>query len=370
MTKAPQKKPTKPSDERGDFRSMYSVLFDSPEYEELSLAASHLLVTIKHSLGPAGIGVLEVATLQRRSKLLDQSLFYSARDELVRGRWITIQHRIWWLRNGLRFEPSMSCDNENHVRGVQKFLNGLPKLVIANQMAAYYRRIGWALNDPFPGLSGDPIPMGSGSHRYPIEIPSSGGIPSRSHGDPTAITEPLTETLTLTEPLTESDSETESESRAREGSATPDGWTPNDTHRAFCLKYGLDVDLELVGFDAWNEANDGEVSDATFTLWLSRSVTFGSSTSNGATTNGRAHDPDPPRPYVAPYKPPADPEVAAEDAARVIDLVGALKTALKNDPTPAPRKKRLVPLSLDEQKAAAAEMIARERALATTEKRS
>lgn len=285
MKPQPKKAP-KPSDERGDFRSMYSVLFDSPEYEELSLAASHLLVTVKHSLGPAGIGVLEVATLQRRAKLTDAE-FEPAKVELIKGQWIYVEHRVWWLRNGLRFEPSMVSSNENHVRGIQRFLNGLPKLAIANRFAAYYRRLGWDLAEPFPNLNGNGIGMGSVTHRDPIEIPFPRGMAMGTHPDPIAITEPLTLTEPLTEPLTESDSETESESDARapEGVASLEQLNPTDDHRTRAAELKLDLDHELRRWKLHRQANGIDPADpvADFGLWLERAPGFNGSGSREPT---------------------------------------------------------------------------------------
>lgn len=127
------------------------------------------------------------------------------------------------------------------------------------------------------------------------------------------------------------DQDQERERHAREASASPDGWTPNDEHRAFCRSRGLDFELELTAFRAWNEANAGVTSDATFTLWLTRAVGF-----NG---NGAHHDEPPARPAPVPYSPPPEPEPTPEDRARIAADAAARKAALRNDPTPAPRRR-------------------------------
>lgn len=98
---------------------------------------------------------------------------------------------------------------------------------------------------------------------------------------------------------------TKGASRAREGSASPD-FTPNDEHRAFCKAHRLDVGVELIAYQAWNEANNGVVSDATFTLWLTRSVSFGGS---------NAQPEPPPRPAYAPVQP--EKPISEEDRAEV-----------------------------------------------------
>lgn len=323
MTKKPMVKKPRPADDRGDFRSMYSVLFDSPEYEDLSLEASHLLVTVKHSLGPAGIGVLEVATLQRRSKLTDPRIFERARDELIDGRWIQVERQVWWLRNGLRFEPSMSSENENHVKSVQRYLNGLPKLPIANRMAAYYIRFGWAVSEPFPSLGGNGMAMGSGTHPNGMDYPSKKEwVP-----DGISITEPLTETLT--EPLTETD--TESESHAREDSPSAsnpdfDGYTPTNDQRARAAELRIDLDSTLRTWRAKRKAKGAVPVDlvADFDGWVEDEPGF---------TRSNAH-PAPATPVRPPaYVPPPEPELASPEDARRI----ARETAAALKPGGAPK---------------------------------
>lgn len=150
--KAPRPAGTRTASARGDYRPIYSVLPDSPEFEVLGLRAGMLLYTVKLSLGPAGIGVLSTDTLCHRSKLqVDE--FEAARAELVHHRWILVERRIWWLRNGLRFEPTLSLKNDNHRASVEGYIRGLPKQEIVNRFAYYY-----GLDLPFPEV---PRTMGS-----------------------------------------------------------------------------------------------------------------------------------------------------------------------------------------------------------------
>lgn len=187
---------------RGDYRPIYAVLLDSPEYEDLSRDGSALLIAVKLSLGPSGIGVLSTDLLMRRSKLSGLEDFAAARDELIATGWIQVERHVWWLRNGLRFEPTMSLENDNHRKSIERHLLGLPKLAIVNRMAAYY-----GLPEPFPTLNGNGYRMASpmGSERVPDPMPI-----------PMGITEPLTEPLTLTEPEPEPETEDRGVARTRD----------------------------------------------------------------------------------------------------------------------------------------------------------
>jgi len=123
------------------------VLPDSPEFQELSKDAALLLYTLKVTMGPAGIDVLYDDQLCERSRLSLEELG-PARQELIAGGWLTVERRVHWLRNGLRFEPTMSLKNANHRKSVQDHLGSLPKQPIVNEFASHYD-----LDAPFPKLS-------------------------------------------------------------------------------------------------------------------------------------------------------------------------------------------------------------------------
>lgn len=149
--------------DRGEYRPIYSVLPDSPEFQALSKDAALLLYTVKVTLGPAGIGVLYDDQLAERARLTREEMI-RAREELIRADWLLVDGRIHWLRNGLRFEPTVTMANENHKKSIMRHLKGLPKQPIVNQFAIYY-----GLDAPFPdlgdkGSEGGPEGVGPSSH--------------------------------------------------------------------------------------------------------------------------------------------------------------------------------------------------------------
>lgn len=122
---------------RGSYRSIYAVLLDSPEYRGLSANARLLLLTVKISLGPSGIGVLFEDQLRERSGL-QAAAVAKARQELVAADFLRVEAGVYWLRNGLRFEPTMSLANPKHRKGIATYLEGLPRLSIVREFRAYY----------------------------------------------------------------------------------------------------------------------------------------------------------------------------------------------------------------------------------------
>jgi len=145
--------------DRGDFRSIYTVLVHSPEFRQLSPAAQLSWFHLKLLLGPSGLDVLlqPEATLHETTGMpldvVDAALRELAgyppdtlRDGipgaskrgpnpkpfLVREGWLL------WLRNALQFEPSRNLENANHRKSVERHIAALPKLRIVNDFARYY----------------------------------------------------------------------------------------------------------------------------------------------------------------------------------------------------------------------------------------
>jgi hypothetical protein len=136
--------------ERGEYRPIHVVLTDSPEFQALTKDGRLLLFTLKLSLGPSGIGVVYDDQLRERSALTGPELD-AARDELVETEWLEVERRVHWLRNGLRYEPTISTKNANQRKGIERYLQGLPKLEIVNRFARYY-----GLEETFPHFEPDP----------------------------------------------------------------------------------------------------------------------------------------------------------------------------------------------------------------------
>jgi hypothetical protein len=186
--------------ERGEYRSIHVAMADDPDFLRLSPQARLTLLMLKLTLGPSGINVVRamVPELAVLTGYGDAEV-RAALDELVRDRWIRIEHNVIWIRNGLRFEPSLSLASENTVKGVCRHLRSLPRLRIVNDFAAYYN-----LPIPFPELESDEAdsspraaPLAPSSEgpsnplRTPFEAPSKQGRRDEGEGRREISSQPL-----------------------------------------------------------------------------------------------------------------------------------------------------------------------------------
>lgn len=142
--------------DKGEFRSIYVALLDSWEFQELSACARSCLTTLKLKLGKAGIDVFAPETLPRYTGFPAEACS-AALGELQDARWILVERNVYWLRNGLRFEPSDPLSNSNGRKGIENHLKTLPDLPIVSAFAAYY-----GLKSPYSG-GGDGSPSGGAS---------------------------------------------------------------------------------------------------------------------------------------------------------------------------------------------------------------
>lgn len=167
--------------ERGDYRAIYTVLPDSPEFQSLSPHAQLVWFHLKLALGPTGIDTMTAPEWQiaERSNLeVDQ--VRAALEELaepspsdgiphpIPKAWLVRERNVLWLRNGLKYEPSRTLTNANHRTSVEKHAAGLPKLRIVNDFCAHY-----GIDPVFPELWDTPSPTPSPSK----------GIPDHGNGD-------------------------------------------------------------------------------------------------------------------------------------------------------------------------------------------
>lgn len=317
---------------RGDYRATYSVIVDSDEYKALSKDAKLLFWALKHSLGLSGIDVVFDDQLRDRSGLTQHELDV-ARQELIDDRWLEVEGRVHWLRNGLRFEPNVSVSHAKQRAGIERHLKGLPKASVVNRMATYY-----GITAPFP----DRVPEGSTKS---IDTLPQGSAKGPEAGEP----------LTLDVDVDGDGDGNERGSRARADSATPavnggdphpvDSFEPTDNHRASARELKVDLEAVVARWRLHRKANGLYPADlgSDLSLWILREPDF--------TANGNGAHAEPPRTTPPPvYQPPDESE--AMPATQVVDLMGALKQALKSDPTPEPRRRR-EPLTRDQQLAIA-----------------
>jgi hypothetical protein len=136
--------------ERGNYRSIYTVVVDGPEFQALSPGAKLVWYTLKMTLGPSGIAVIPalVPTLVERTGASTAHV-EKAIVQLIADGWVKQERNVVWMVDGLRHDPHLSLSNQNHRTQIAKHINGLPRLPIIDLFRAHY------------GLSAPPIEMPS-----------------------------------------------------------------------------------------------------------------------------------------------------------------------------------------------------------------
>ena len=143
--------------ERGTYRGIYSSLPDDPDFQLLSPAARHLLLTIRimREIGPGCIWRWYPEPIAHRTGYSMRRIEMCLRElETAPGvngrpaRWIVREGPIVWIRNGLRWDPLMKLTNKKHRDGVLSAISSLPRLQIVLDFCNYYK-----LAKPFDSLS-------------------------------------------------------------------------------------------------------------------------------------------------------------------------------------------------------------------------
>ena len=128
---------------RGIWRGMFSSTFDDPDFQRLTPFARLVLVVLRlcAQAGPAVIFRYYPAVLCEQTGLSAPEL-EAALEELEqpapRQPWIYRESVVVWVRNGLRYDPTLSLAHEKHREGVQRHLDGLPNLAIVTRFRDYY----------------------------------------------------------------------------------------------------------------------------------------------------------------------------------------------------------------------------------------
>lgn len=166
--------------ERGIYRASFEALADDADYQDLSPLAQAVFHTLKLKLGQYGIAVFYPSLLQEYHRQASPLALEQAMAELAAVKpsggdgWIVRERNVVWLRNGLKYEPSLSLENANHRKGAYRWAMSLPKLAVVDAFIRSYDL-------------GEPL-----------------GIPSRSHPDPIPNGWPIRERERDTERETES----------------------------------------------------------------------------------------------------------------------------------------------------------------------
>ena len=125
--------------ERGEYRGIYTVLIESPEYLALKTHARLMLFVLKLKLGPSGIGVIPgmIGALAEATGC-NALQTADALSELEATGWVKTEGNVAWVINGLKYEPAISGKNANHRSSVLTYLNTLPRLKIVDEFRRHY----------------------------------------------------------------------------------------------------------------------------------------------------------------------------------------------------------------------------------------
>jgi hypothetical protein len=157
VKKSDKKKPRKDlSEERGEYRPIYTVLIHGPDYQALSPTEKLVLLHLKLNLGPAGIGILYPSVLAEQTGYPEDGIRLAI-DILSHRGWVSHERNVFWVVDGLKYEPSLSKNNVNHRGWLARYLKGLPKLLVVTQFGKRYA--DW-LPAGWDGMGdGMPLPM-------------------------------------------------------------------------------------------------------------------------------------------------------------------------------------------------------------------
>ena len=148
--------------QRGVYRGVFSVLLDDPDFQALSAPARHTFLTLRlcAQAGPACIFRFYSAVLCAQTgysvKAIERAL-----TELEKGSWLLREGPVIWLRNALRYDPYLRLSDTKHMKAVEKWISGLPRVGLVLSFCDYYQ-----ITRPFDDPSKDtPRPFDDPAHR-------------------------------------------------------------------------------------------------------------------------------------------------------------------------------------------------------------
>lgn len=119
--------------ERGSYRSVKVVLLDGPDFQQLPERANHLFVFLKLTFGPSGIEVRypdALAAEMSAKTRIPVEFVRENLDILEQAGWIEREGNVVWILGQLEHDPGQSPENPKHRTGVQRHVDGLPRLPI------------------------------------------------------------------------------------------------------------------------------------------------------------------------------------------------------------------------------------------------
>lgn len=129
----------RPVGSRGVNRSVYSAIFDDPDFQALPAAARQTLLTARlcPQAGPGAIFICYPEILARQTGLSPRSI-EGALKTLEGAGWVQREGLILWVVNGLRYDPTMHLSDAKHQKAVARAVAALPHLQIVLRFCEYY----------------------------------------------------------------------------------------------------------------------------------------------------------------------------------------------------------------------------------------
>src|SRR5574341_560561 len=126
--------------ERGPYRSIYCVLWDSPEFQQLPSDAKTLFMYLR--TGPdcnfPCIFVFRRLGLREQFHDWPDARIDAGIDALIDASFIRVSMPLIWIVNGLRYDPSYVPANSKQKSGIEAILKSLPKCQLINECAEFY----------------------------------------------------------------------------------------------------------------------------------------------------------------------------------------------------------------------------------------
>jgi len=160
---------------RGPYRTIFSALIDDPDYQRLSAAARHVLLTLRlcPQAGAAAIFQAYTAVLVEQTGLttevVDGALHELEVSPSADRPWILREGRIVWVRNALRYDPHMRVSDPKHRAAIERVIAALPRSAIVAKFCRYYD-----IASPFAkSPKGPRRPLDDPSGTNPLRVPST-----------------------------------------------------------------------------------------------------------------------------------------------------------------------------------------------------
>ena len=136
----------KEEDPKGIYRSIYSSIWDDPDFLRLTKDEKLIFLNLRTSplsnmpcVFPYYIDAIEKQTGVSRKGIL------KAINTLSDTLWITVEDGLCWIRNGLKYDPNISLNNPKHREAIRKIILSLPKFKLVFDFCEYYK-----IDIPYP----------------------------------------------------------------------------------------------------------------------------------------------------------------------------------------------------------------------------